>query len=152
MGLLSLLTVVVLSQTPAMPMEGSRLLPPGAVVFKGDALDVAASQATLEAIAAYLTDKTYISLLRVEGHVAEGKAAQASSAKRAAAVTAWLVAHGVDCQRLLPVAFGNTKPRSENKAENTRVEFINAALRGHPIGGMPVDGGGEVAGDACGRK
>jgi len=26
---------------------------------------------------------------------------------------------------------------------------VNAALRGKPIGGMPVDGGGKVAGDPC---
>jgi OOP family OmpA-OmpF porin len=64
------------------------------------------------------------------------------------------VALGVDCKRLLPVGFGSGKPLSDNptpegKAQNRRVTFINAALEGKPIGGMPVDGGGTAAGNPC---
>ena len=61
---------------------------------------------------------------------------------------------GVDCKRLVAVGFGNTKPVADNstpdgKARNSRVSFFNAALRDRLIGGMPADGGGKVAGDAC---
>lgn len=61
---------------------------------------------------------------------------------------------GADCKRLIAVGFGSTKPVADNntaegKAANRRVSFINAALRSRPIGGMPVDGGGKVAGDIC---
>jgi OmpA-OmpF porin, OOP family len=115
------------------------------------------STAALEIIKKYLTDKSYISLLRVECHTDNANdenANQALSEKRAMAVCKALVKMGVDCKRLLAVGFGSTKPVAENstptgKAQNRRVSFINAALRNHPIGGMPVDGGGKVAGDSC---
>jgi len=32
-----------------------------------------------------------------------------------------------------------------------RTLFVNAALRGKAIGGMPVDGNGQVAGDPCAK-
>ncbi len=65
-----------------------------------------------------------------------------------------LVAKGVDCKRLLPVGFGETKPRAENKtpegkAQNRRTTFVNAALRGKAIGGAPLEGFGKIAGDPC---
>ena len=65
-----------------------------------------------------------------------------------------LVSLGVDCKRLVPVGFGGTKPVAENttpdgKAQNRRITFVAAALRGVLIGGMPADGGGKVAGDPC---
>ena len=74
--------------------------------------------------------------------------------KRATAVAQWLVKHGIDCNRLLPVGFGSTKPiapndTAENKAQNRRISFVHAALRGKSIGGFSVDGGGIVAGNPC---
>jgi len=39
----------------------------------------------------------------------------------------------------------------ENKAQNRRVTFVPAELRGRLIGGLPADGGGKVAGDPCGK-
>jgi len=52
------------------------------------------------------------------------------------------------------VGFGANKPvaandTAEGRARNTRVEVAMAQLRGRAIGGMPVDGGGLVAGDPC---
>ncbi|MCX5748100.1 MAG: hypothetical protein NT062_37045 [Proteobacteria bacterium] len=38
---------------------------------------------------------------------------------------------------------------AEGRAANRRSEFVNAALRGRAIGGMPADGGGADAGDVC---
>ena len=69
----------------------------------------------------------------------------------------WLVEKGVDCKRLVPVGFGGTKPKADNatpegKAQNRRISFFNAALKGRAIGGMPLDAGGQIAGDACVKK
>ena len=115
------------------------------------------SMAALAIVKQYLTDKSYISLLRVECHADNsGNAAtsQALTEKRAMAVCRKLVEMGVDCKRLIAVGFGDTKPVADNssvegRAQNRRVSFINAALRGRLIGGMPADGGGKVPGDVC---
>lgn len=115
------------------------------------------SDAALNIIKKYLTDKPYISLLRVESHTdntGNAKANQTLSEKRAYVICAALVTMGIDCKRLLPVGFGGTKPiadnrTSEGKAANMRVVLVNAALSGHLIGSMPANGGGVVAGDIC---
>lgn len=115
------------------------------------------SEKALGFVKDYLDAKTYITLLRVEGHTdADGDSAvnQKLSERRALAVARQLVAKGVDCKRLLPVGFGGGKPlapndTAENKAKNRRLVFVNATLRGRPIGGMPTDGGGKAAGDPC---
>ena len=69
----------------------------------------------------------------------------------AMAVAKALVAKGVDCKRLFVVGFGNSKPVTtpSSSPENTRIEFVNAAMRGKPIGGLPIDGGGCGAGNPC---
>jgi len=115
------------------------------------------STAALEIIRQYLTDKTYISQLRVECHTdnsGDAGISQTLTGKRALAVCKKLIEMGVDCKRLIAVGFGGTKPVADNstamgKAENRRVSFFNAGLRGRAIGGMPVDGGGNVAGELC---
>jgi OOP family OmpA-OmpF porin len=115
------------------------------------------STAALEIIKQYLTDKSYISLLRVECHTdntGDANSSQLLTEKRALAICKKLIEMGVDCKRLIAVGFGASKPVADNstpdgKAANRRVSFINAALKGHLIGGMPEDGGGRVAGDVC---
>ena len=105
----------------------------------------------LNTIKKCLDDKPDVTMLRVEGHSC-GQGAQALSEARANAVCQWLVKNGVDCKRLLPVGFGCTKPLTDTYDEmNGRITFVNAALRGRAIGGMPADGGGKVAGDPCGK-
>jgi OOP family OmpA-OmpF porin len=106
-------------------------------------------------VRAYLEAKSYISSLRIEGH-GDDAASQALTEKRALAVARWLVAKGVDCKRLVAVGFGNTKPVADNstpegKAQNRRIAFFNAGLRGRAIGGEPLDGGGKLAGDTCAK-
>lgn len=139
-------------------LQGNELKLPGAVQFDtGSDKLRSESDAVLEYVASYLKEKTYVSLLRIEGHSDnQGNAAQAQTLteKRALSVGRWLVAHGVECKRLLAVGFGASKPVADNatpegRAQNRRISFINAALRGHAIGGMPADGGGRVAGELC---
>jgi OOP family OmpA-OmpF porin len=139
-------------------ISNNELVVPGAIVFEtGSATLKPDSDAALAHVAAYLADKTYISLMRIEGHLdadTKDDVAQALSEARALAVAAWLVKKGVDCKRLIAVGFGTSKPvaandSAENKAKNRRISFVNAALRGRAIGGMPEDGGGRVAGEVC---
>lgn len=133
-------------------LDGHRLELPGPIVFvAGKAQLDPASDPALEHARGYLAAKESISLLRIEGHADD----QALSEQRAVAVGRWLVAHGVDCKRLLAVGFGANKPSAdastpEGKARNTRIELHNAALRGRPIGGASLEGGGQVASaDLC---
>ena len=131
---------------------------PGAVAFEGasDKLGPAAD-VFLEVVHDYLDEKPEVSLLRIEGHTdSDGNPVvnQALSEKRALAVARWLVGAGVQCTRLIPVGFGQTKPiapndTSTNKAQNQRVVFVAAAIKNRPVGGQMVDGGGKVAGDPC---
>ena len=122
----------------------------GVILFEtGSARLKAESDEALGNIKKYLDEKSYISLLRIEGHVDGSSGDQDLSEARANAVARWLVGAGVDCKRVIPVGFGAGKPVSELRSANTRVSFVNAALRGRAIGGMPVDGGGKVAGDPC---
>jgi OOP family OmpA-OmpF porin len=133
-------------------LDGNRLELPGPIAFqtRSDQLDPASDPA-LEHVRSYLADKDYVTLVRVEGHADD----QVLSEKRAVAVGRWLIAHGVDCKRLIAVGFGPTKPVAdaqtpEGRAQNTRVEVHNAALRGRNIGGASPDGGGQVASaDLC---
>jgi OOP family OmpA-OmpF porin len=139
-------------------LSGNELKVPGPVLFQtgSDKLKTE-SESVLSYVKGYLADKSYISLLRIEVHSdATGNSAanQKLTEQRALSVGRWLVAHGVDCKRLLAVGFGETKPVADNRtdegrAQNRRVSFVNAELRGRAIGGMPVDGGGKVAGDLC---
>jgi OOP family OmpA-OmpF porin len=144
------------AQKRTFTIEHGELVLPGPVVFEtGSAKLSPVSDEVLEHVKAYLADKDYISLMRIEGHTdSDAKDGQALSEKRAMAVVAWLVGHGVACSRLLPVGFGSNKPVApndtpDNKAKNRRISAVNAALKGRAIGGMPVDGGGHVAGDPC---
>lgn len=136
-------------------LDGNTVVTDANVTFKpGTAQLAPAATPALEAIKKYLADKSYISTLRIEGHVANGGNIQSLSEQRAVAVAKWLIAHGTDCTRLLPIGFGDTKPAFDDAApgednRNTRIVFVNAALRGHAIGGMPMDGGGHATGDPC---
>lgn len=139
-------------------LEGNQLVLPGPIYFEtGSAKIKSESAPVLDHIKAYLDDKTYITTLRIENHTDSAgseKYNQKLSGERALAVAKALVGKGVDCKRLLPVGFGETKPVAgndtpEGRAANRRTSFVNAGLRGKAIGGMPLDGGGKVAGDPC---
>lgn len=146
------------ADAPKFEIKDNHLVLPAPITFvTGKATLTPESDAALAHIKAYLDDKTYVTTLRIENHTdssGNAKFNQALTEQRALAVAKALVGKGVDCKRLLPVGFGETKPvaandTAEHRAQNRRTEVINAALRGHPIGGMPVDGGGKIAGDPC---
>lgn len=156
LGICSLFVLPVAAQE--YKIEGNEVKITKEIHFKtGTASLLPESEAALLLIKKYLDDKSYVSILRIEVHTDNtgGAAAnQTLSEKRAEAISDRLVALGVDCNRLLPVGFGGTKPVADNstaegKAKNRRTSFINAALRGKAIGGMPIDGGGKVAVNPC---
>jgi OOP family OmpA-OmpF porin len=131
---------------------------PGPVVFETNSDQLSpVSDRVLEVVLDYMNKRTDVTLLRIEGHTdSDGSASanQSLSERRAIAVARWLNVAGVDCHRLMPVGFGQTKPiaandTSENKAQNRRVAFVNASVNGQPVGGASADGGGRVAGDPC---
>jgi OmpA-OmpF porin, OOP family len=139
-------------------IENNELKLPAPVVFEtGSDRLKPESYEVLAIVKEYLQEKTYISLLRIEGHMDDNGAAvknQQLSEKRALAIARWLIEQGIACQRLLAVGFGSTKPLAandslENRAKNRRMTFVNVALRSRTIGGLPEDGGGKVAGKLC---
>lgn len=146
-----------LAPAPIVLKNNSLVLPTPVVFNTGTAVLRPEADSTLRLPLEYLTTTPHVTLLRIEGHTdGDGAASanQALSEKRALAVARWLVAHGIDCNRLLPVGFGQVKPiasntTAEGKQQNRRIVFVNAAIKGKPVGGMPVDGGGVVAGDPC---
>ena len=131
---------------------------PGPVLFEtGKDVLKPESDAVLQVVKDYLDAKPQITKLRIEGHT-DNVGTPASnltlSQARAYAVAKWLVAKGVRCNRLIAVGFGDTRPVADNatedgRAQNRRTMFVNAELKGSPIAGMPIDGGGTLAPDAC---
>src|SRR4051794_21854283 len=155
---LILASATALADAPKFEIKNNRLVVPAAIEFDtAKATLKASSSDAIAYVKAYLDDKTYITTMRVEVHTDnQGKAdaSQKLSEARALAVAKAIVAKGIDCKRLVAVGFGSTKPAASNdtaegRAQNRRVEFANAALRGHAIGGAAIDGGGQVAGDPC---
>ena len=146
------------ADSPAFELDGNILEVPTPIVFQTGKADLATeSMDALKHVKRYLETKSFISTLRVEVHsdgVGDRKANQLLTEARAAEVVHALVALGVDCDRLIAVGFGSTKPIAandtpENRSKNRRTVFVNAALRGRPIGGLPLDGGGVVASTTC---
>lgn len=134
-------------------LDGNQLKTDQVLFETGKATLKPESDVVLEHVKAYLEAKSYVSTLRVEVH-SDSQGADAFNQKlteeRAAAVVTALVKKGVSCARLIAVGFGETKPvaandTAEGRAQNRRTSFINAALRGKAIGGLPLDGGGVVA-------
>jgi OOP family OmpA-OmpF porin len=98
-------------------------------------------------IADYLKEKTSITKLRIEGHVYTEKSPEENlklSLQRAAMISYYLTEKGIDCQRLIPVAFGDTKPIAPldecNLLTNTRIGFYIAELNNKSTPGNAADG------------
>lgn len=153
--LLTVLSFKAIGQKPYQ-IQGNEVVIDKEIIFKvGTANLEKNSDEALQVIKLYLTDKPYISLLRIESHTDNVTPnAQALSEKRALAICKRLVELGVDCKRLIAVGFGANKPIADNttaagKVQNRRISLVNVALRDKNIGGLPADGGGVVAGDVC---
>lgn len=160
-----ILTAVILAASAQeYTMDGNEIKITKPILFKtASPTLLPESDEALLIIKKYLDAKSYISLLRVEGHTdrltdeagtRKESSYQTLSEQRARSVCRRLIELGVDCKRLIAVGFGSQKPVADNstpegRAANRRISFVNAALKDHPIGGMPVDGGGVVAGDVC---
>ena len=140
-------------------MDGQRLVLPGSIFFETAKPTLKPeSDVALNHVLKYLKAKKHVTKIRIEGHTdTDGKDEDnmVLSKLRAMAVAKWLSVKGIDCKRLVPVGFGETKLKKspeetpEDKEANRRVDFVNAELNGKAIGGLPVDGGGESAGNAC---
>ena len=139
-------------------LQGNELKPPVRIYFatNSDTL-LSESEPALQRMQALLTERLDISLLRIEVH-SDPRGAhaynQALSEKRALALAHALVARGVDCRRLLPVGFGETRPIVPNNpadslAVQRRVSLVVAALQGQPVGALAGGDGGHSAGDPC---
>ncbi len=147
--LLLLLATLGVSAFSAPRIEQNRIVLETAFAFNsGSAEPVEPTDEAVRQLAAFLIGQPALTLVRIEGHASD----QTLSEQRALVIARRLVAAGVACDRLLPVGFGDTKPvvAPSVAPANTRIEIHVAALRGRLIGGLPADGGGQVAGKPCG--
>jgi OOP family OmpA-OmpF porin len=139
-------------------MRGEEIDLPGPVVYEtGSDVIRPESEPVLQIVQDYMEQEKDITKLRIEGHTdsdGENAANMDLSKRRAMSVSRWLVGRGIDCKRLVPVGFGETKPVAGNdtpdgKAQNRRTAFVNAERKGKALGGKPIQGGGNAAGDPC---
>jgi outer membrane protein OmpA-like peptidoglycan-associated protein len=114
-----------------------------------------ASTGLLTEIADVLHKNPRIRRVEVQGHTdGTGNAAhnQRLSEERAASVVAWLTAHGIAADRLVPKGYGDTKPLFPNVTElnrqrNRRVQFIILEQDPPPPAlGAPALGSGAASG------
>lgn len=110
----------------------------------------------LNFVAQYLLERPNITKLRIEGHVYTESSHEENmklSLQRSAMISYYLTTKGVSCNRLVPVAFGDTKPIAPtdecNLDTNTRIDFYNAELNNKAIYGNAVDGFALKVFDPC---
>ena len=123
----------------------------GKVVFDtGKATLRPESEKVLRKLLVWLRVNPDISRLRLEGHTddrASTESNQALSERRSLAVANWLVDHGLDHNRILAVAFGESRPMASNltkvgRQENRRTSFDVAEVDGYAfLGRDPTNGG-----------
>ncbi len=153
MHIRQILTVFMLLLS-GLAMAGSKysilnnaLVLPEDIQFEQHAYDVKnPDDPMLDLVAQYLMERPDITKLRIEGHVYTEKTPEQNmklSLQRAAMISYYLTTKGVDCSRLLPVAFGDTRPVAPtdecNLHVNTRIDFYNAELN-RMLLGMSADG------------
>lgn len=101
----------------------------------------------IDYVAEFLMEKPNVTKLRIEGHVYTERTSEENmklSLQRAAMISYYLTTKGIDCSRLLPVAFGDTKPVAPNDEcnlqNNTRIGFYIAELNHKQVIGDVIDG------------
>lgn len=129
------LLAVALGAEPSFELEGNELKTGPILYETGKPTLSPESNAALDHVKAYLDAKPFVTMLRVEVH-SDSQGSDAFNQKLTGARAA--------------VGFGESKPvapndTAEGRARNRRTVFVNAALRGKAIGGLPLDGGGMVA-------
>lgn len=129
-------------------IQNNALILPADIKFDQHDYDIKdKSEPMLDFVAQYLKDRPYITKLRIEGHVFSEKSPEENiklSLQRAAMVSYYLTTKGIDCSRLIPVAFGDTKPVAPNDecnlTYNTRIDFFNAEINHKAIYGSVPNG------------
>ena len=155
--ILFVLLFINVSAKNAYKLENNALVLPESIQFDQHAYDVKDTlDPMLNFVAQYLKDNPYITKMRIEGHVYTEKSPEANiklSLQRAALVSYYLTTKGISCSRLIPVAFGDTKPVAPvdecNVSNNTRIAFYNAELNNRAIAGNAVDGFALKVFDPC---
>lgn len=142
---------------PMDPVTHVLILPSPVLYDTGKATLKKASDAPLTFVKDYLDQNPAVTTLRIEGHsdsMGSDAANQKLTEGRAKAAAEWLVAHGIDCHRLVAVGFGESRPIADNKTtegrtKNRRMDFVEAGYVGRPINGLPIDGGGTPLDIGC---
>jgi OOP family OmpA-OmpF porin len=135
---------------PPPPAPEPVKLPAPVTFATGTATLTSDSEVALNHVFDYIKKSPDVAVLRIEGHTdSQGLKTKnlKLSEERAQAVAKWLVGHGVDCKRVLPVGFGDSDPVADNaseegRAQNRRTVFVDNR-NGHA--------GGHAAGDPCTR-
>lgn len=128
-------------------VQNNALVMPASIQFDKHAYDVKnENDPMIDFVAKYLNENEDITKLRIEGHVYTEKSSEENmklSLQRAAMVSYYLTTKGVDCSRLLPVAYGDTQPVAPtdecNLDNNTRIVFFNAELNHVPVANYSVN-------------
>ena len=151
MRTLPLVAALWLSSLPA--IAGADVAAPARVAVRGDRLELAEpiyfdsgkstikpqSHALLDEVAKALGDNAWIELVEIGVHSDE-RGADAYNLRitdeRAAAIRAWLVAHGVAATRVAAHGYGETRPlcNDHNEAcwsKNRRVELVIVKAAAH---------------------
>ena len=118
---------------PRVEVQQDRILIKEKIQFAFNAAEILpASDGVLGEVASAIKEHGEIKKVGIYGHTdSDGEPGynQDLSQRRAAAVVAWLKAHGVDAKRLQAKGFGEAQPVADNntnegKEKNRRVEFL----------------------------
>lgn len=131
----------------------SRVFFEGKIVFDtGRSTIKPGGEKVLEELLSWLKKNPDVSRIRLEGHTdsrASDEFNQDLSERRAITVANWLVDHGLDHNRILAVAFGESRPLTRNdtpagRQENRRTAFRPAEVDGRRFRGEDPTAGGLV--------
>lgn len=125
-------------------IEGDKVQIPGEVEFDFGKPTIRETKQTTDVLTTlkeFLDQNPNVGKLQIEGHtdnVGTKASNQKLSEERAANVVKWLAAKGVKRERLVPVGFGDTRPKAANdtdahKQQNRRTEFHIAELDGKAV-------------------